>query len=194
MGRQSGGNPGDVRKSALWGSGNRGGEHRSNALWGKGGRGFVTTVLVIALAVPLAAGAGGSGKHDPLLGGKSYISAELTKKQKQSPNELVSVIVQLDPTVPAEDARKAEKELDKLGKRFGIISGFAGEIRAKDLDKLARIKGLTVTEDAPVRPQGTVPLLSTATSGPSSTQLWTHESGVNKLWSDTKPATIASRI
>ena len=53
MGRNTGGNPGDVRKSALWGSGNRGGEHRSNALWGKGGRGFVTTVLVVALAVPL---------------------------------------------------------------------------------------------------------------------------------------------
>ena len=67
MGRNTGGNPGDVRKSALWGSGNRGGEHRSNALWGKGGRGFVTTVLVVALAVPLAAGAGsGPGKKDGL--------------------------------------------------------------------------------------------------------------------------------
>ena len=65
MGRNTGGNPGDVRKSALWGSGNRGGEHRSNALWGKGGRGFVTTVLVVALAVPLAAGAGsGPGKNE----------------------------------------------------------------------------------------------------------------------------------
>ena len=65
MGRNTGGNPGDVRKSALWGSGNRGGEHRSNALWGKGGRGFVMTVLVVALAVPLAAGAGsGPGKNE----------------------------------------------------------------------------------------------------------------------------------
>jgi len=31
---KTGGTRGDVRKSALWGSGNRGGELRSNALWG----------------------------------------------------------------------------------------------------------------------------------------------------------------
>jgi serine protease AprX len=193
MARNTGGNPGDVRKSALWGSGNRGGEHRSNALWGKGGRGFVTTVLVVALAVPLAAGAvSGSGKKDPLLGGSTYVSAELTKKQKQAPDEVVSVIVQMDTTVSEKDAKRAANELRKLGKRFGIINGFAGEIRAKDLEKLAKIKGLTVTEDAPVRPQGLLPVLGgTTTSAPTSNQLWTYESGVNKLWSNAKPATIA---
>jgi hypothetical protein len=37
MARKTGGTRGDVRQSALWGSGNRGGEFRSNALWGKGG-------------------------------------------------------------------------------------------------------------------------------------------------------------
>jgi serine protease AprX len=193
MARNTGGNPGDVRKSALWGSGNRGGEHRSNALWGKGGRGFVTTVLVVALAVPLAAGAvSGSAKKDPLLGGSSYVSAELTKKQKQAPDEVVSVIVQMDTTVSDKDAKRAANELRKLGKRFGIINGFAGEIRAKDLEKLAKIKGLAVTEDAPVRPQGLLPVLGgTTTSAPTSNQLWTYESGVNKLWSNAKPATIA---
>jgi len=117
MGRNTGGNPGDVRKSALWGSGNRGGEHRSNALWGKGGRGFVTTVLVVALAVPLAAGAGsGPGKNDGVVSpGATYISAELKQKQKNSPNEMVDVIVQTDDTVSDKDAKKAEHELKKLG-------------------------------------------------------------------------------
>ena len=187
MGRNTGGNPGDVRKSALWGSGNRGGEHRSNALWGKGGRGFVTTVLVIALAVPLAAGAGG-GPGKNYAPGKTHVSDALKQKAKTHPNELVSVIVQMDATVSADNAKKAEKELRKLGKRFGIINGFAGEIRAQDLARLERIGGLTVTEDAPVRPQL---LPTTSTTGPSSSQLWTHESGVNKLWGGPKPATIA---
>ncbi len=193
MGRNSGGNPGDVRKSALWGSGNRGGEHRSNALWGKGGRGFVTTVLVVALAVPLAAGAGsGSGKTDPVAPGTTFVSAELKKKQRNSPDELVGVIVQMDETVSASDAKRAANELRKLGKRFGIIKGFAGEIRAKDLDKLERIKGLIVTEDAAIRPQTLVPVPTlTGSTAPASSQLWTHESGVNKLWSGAKPATIA---
>ena len=98
MGRNTGGNPGDVRKSALWGSGNRGGEHRSNALWGKGGRGFVTTVLVVALAVPLAAGAGsGPGKNEGVVTpGGTYVSAELKQMQRTHPNEMVDVIVQTD--------------------------------------------------------------------------------------------------
>ena len=194
MGRNAGGNRGDVRKSALWGSGNRGGEHRSNALWGKGGRGFVTTVLLVALAVPLAAGAGnGSGKNDPTAPGTTFVSAELKLKQKQSPDELVGVIVQLDETVSADNAKKAANELRKLGRRFGIINGFAGEIRAKDLEQLERIKGLIVTEDAPVRPQNLLPLptSSSSSSAPSSSQLWAHEVGVNKLWSGPKAATIA---
>jgi serine protease AprX len=189
MARNTGGNPGDVRKSALWGSGNRGGEHRSNALWGKGGRGFVTTVLVVALAVPLAAGAGsGPGKNEGVLSpGGTFVSAELKQKQKSSPNEMVGVIVQLDDTVSEKDAKKAAGELKRLGRRFGIINGFAGEIRAKDLEKLERYKGLVVTEDAPIRPQD----LISDNAPPTSSQLWTYSSGVSKLWSSTKAATIA---
>ena len=189
MGRNSSGNPGDVRKSALWGSGNRGGEHRSNALWGKGGRGFVTTVLVVALAVPLAAGAGsGHGKNDGIVGpGATYVSAELQDAQRTHPNDMVDVIVQMDETVSEKDAKKAEHELKKLGRRFGIINGFAGQIRAKDLEKLAKYKGLIVTADAPVRPQD---LIGTD-SGSTSNQLWTYQSGASKLWGGPKAATIA---
>ena len=160
MGRNTGGNPGDVRKSALWGSGNRGGEHRSNALWGKGGRGFVTTVLVVALAVPLAAGAGsGPGKNEGVVPpGATYVSAELKQMQRTHPNEMVDVIVQTNPeTVSDKDAKKAAHELKKLERRFEIIEGFAGQIRAKDLEKLERIKGLIVTENAPSAASGAAP-------------------------------------
>jgi len=191
MGRNTGGNPGDVRKSALWGSGNRGGEHRSNALWGKGGRGFVTTVLVVALAVPLAAGAGsGPGKNEgTVTPGATYISAELTQKQKNSPNEMVDVIVQTDDTVSDKEAKKAEHELKKLGRRFDLIKGFAGQIRAKDLEKLAKYKGLIVTADSAVRPQELLPAVSDV--APTSSQLWTSQTGTNKLWTSAKSATIA---
>ena len=183
MGRNTGGNPGDVRKSALWGSGNRGGEHRSNALWGKGGRGFVMTVLVVALAVPFAAGAGsGPGKNEGVvpLGG-TYVSAELKEMQRAHPNELVDVIVMADEGVSDKDAKKkAAHELKKLERRFEIIEGFAGQIRAKDLEKLERIKGLIVTENASLRAQALLPV-PTSSTGPTSSQLWTAESGVNKL-------------
>ena len=50
-GKKTGGNCGDVRQSALWGSGNRGGEFRSNALWGKGGRGGIATLVRRSRAV-----------------------------------------------------------------------------------------------------------------------------------------------
>ena len=103
---------------------------------------------------------------------------------------MVDVIVQTDASVSDKDAKKAAHELKKLGRRFGIINGFAGQIRAKDLEKLERIKGLIVTEDAPVRPQAVLPITA-GTSGSTSSQLWTYESGVNKLWSDAKAATIA---
>jgi len=189
MARNTGGNRGDVRQSALWGSGNRGGEFRSNALWGKGGRGLVTTVVAFALAVPLAAGASSGSGKSPAASDGGYVSQQLKQRAKTNPNALVSVIVQLDASVSADDAKKAAKEMRRLGKRFGLINGFAGEIRAQDLEKLERIKGIVVTEDAPIRPQSLLPSLSSSSS--SSTQLWTAESGVNKLWGGPKAATIA---
>jgi serine protease AprX len=167
-----------VRQSALWGSGNRGGEHRSSALWGKGGRGIATTVLALALALPLAAvaasGQGNSGSSD----GASYVSSGLKNKAKSSPNELVSVIVMSDSG--ADEAEKATKLLGKLEKRLGLIDGVAVELRAREIDKLERIPGLTITENAPVRPQGY-----------TSSQLWPHESGVTKLWTGPKAPAIA---
>jgi subtilisin family serine protease len=189
MARNTGGKRGDVRQSALWGSGNRGGEFRSNALWGKGGRGLVTTVVAIALAVPLAASGGVSGSSSSAgTGSGSYISAQVKQQGKAHPNDLVSVIVQMKAGGSADDANKAAAAIEKLGKRFGLINGFAGEIRGQDLTKLESISGLTVTLDAPVKKAGLLPSLTTS---PTSTQLWTHETGVNKLWGGPQAPTIA---
>jgi serine protease AprX len=59
------GTRGEVRSSALWGTGSRGGESRSNALWGKGGRRVSLILVAVAvLVVPLAAAAGKSGSSE----------------------------------------------------------------------------------------------------------------------------------
>ncbi len=186
MSRKTGGTRGDVRQSALWGSGNRGDEFRSNALWGKGGRGLATIIGVVAFAVPLAAtaaaGSGAPGAPGAGASDVSYVSQQLKDKAKASPDALVEVIVQVDQASP--DAEKAARKLGKYQRKLGLINAFTMELTAKELGKLAKIKGLIVTEDAPVQPLGY-----------SSTQLWPHENGASKLWgTDLRPGPKAPTI
>ena len=91
--RMNGGNRGETRSSALWGTGNRGGESRSNALWGKGGRGALTALAaLLAISVPLAASSPGKGKNSLDLE-HAYIAPVLAQRAKSGPNTPVSVIV-----------------------------------------------------------------------------------------------------
>jgi serine protease AprX len=127
MGRNTGGNPGDVRKSALWGSGNRGGEHRSNALWGKGGRGAVVTLVAVLM---LSLGAGSvTGREAPAVASPlpaTYVEPGLLERAEAGPEEMFRVIVQSASgadnaetafeTVEAQDDRELhedEKEADR---------------------------------------------------------------------------------
>ena len=96
MARNTGGNRGDVRKSALWGSGNRGGEFRSNALWGKGGRGSVVT-LVGVLVLSLAAGAASARgtAPEPARGvNATVVEPGLLEKAQANPKQKFKIIVQ----------------------------------------------------------------------------------------------------
>jgi serine protease AprX len=96
MARNTGGNCGDVRQSALWGSGNRGGEFRSNALWGKGGRGGIAT-LVGVLVLSLAAGAASARSTAPQPAPSvtaTVVEAGLLERAKANPMERFRVIVQ----------------------------------------------------------------------------------------------------
>ena len=195
MARNSGGNRGDVRQSALWGSGNRGGELRSNALWGKGGRGIVALMLV-ALAMPLAASAGnGEGNEGPggvvggvtsvVTGQPARVQEKLLEKAKTHPNELIRVIIQSDAGLDA--AENAGKGLGQLQHKLGLIGAVSMELRAREIEKLQRKSGLTITLD-----EATKPLASgSGSSGYTSSQLWTHESGVNKVWGGPQAPTIA---
>ena len=217
MARNSSGNRGDVRQSALWGSGNRGGELRSSALWGKGGRGLVVLML-LALAMPLAAtaGDGKSSRYSPdrrvdRLDFNMYFQAA-AGKGKQSGNSgsaitpvagthIASALLEKAQDAPNEKVRviiqadaglasadKAGQKLGKLTNKLGLIDAVAMELSAKKIENLAKIPGLTVTVDEPTRP------FDAADDGPSpytSKQLWPHEAGLNKLWGGPQAPTIA---
>lgn len=187
MGRKSSGTCGDVRQSALWGSGNRGGELRSSALWGKGGRGLLTTALAIALAMPLAASAGGGkdgggkgGGYDGASDHNSYVSDGLKEKAKKDPKATVSVIITSDSGTMMAD--KSAKLFGKISKKLNLVDGVVADLPVKYLERLQAIPGLTITENAPVRAQAL---------GYTSTQLWAYESAVHKLWYGPTGATIA---
>jgi serine protease AprX len=178
--RNTSGKRGETRSSALWGTGNRGGETRSNALWGKGGRGAVTAlVAALAISVPLASSANGnkSGVH---AGGnfrnwlhQTYVSPVLSKHARNHPNSKLQVIVQADSTfVLNHQVRHVFRKAGiKNIRNLNLIHAVAVTIDANQLYALAKIKGLTVTPDAPVK-----------VSGYTSNQLWPYEAGLAKDW------------
>ena len=175
------GTRGQVRSSALWGTGNRGGDSRANALWGKGGRGFIACLLVLfATAIPLA----GAGKINADERGDAYVDPYLLAKAEAQPNALVKVIIQSDGGVNR--ANKAFRFADKLDSAtdreaqkdsFKFLSSVAVTMKAKKVLKLAKIPGLTVTYDSQVK----VSVLS-------SSQVWPTASGVRPMWGDSTTA------
>jgi len=177
---------GELRTSALWGTGGRGGESRSSALWGKGGRGFVTAFAALfLLGVPLIASAdNGSSKAS---GADTYVSPRLLKLASEHPGSKLDVIVQSQSGVSgAEDA--STEAGGSLGRRLGAVDGVATRIPAARLAQLAKVPGLTVTLDAPVKLD--------ANALPYSMQLWPYTSWIAPLWwspsaSTYTPTTIA---
>jgi len=179
--RTNGGNRGQTRSSALWGTGNRGGESRSSALWGKGGRGAVTALAaMLAISVPLASSAG--KKHVRLSGHASlkqtWISPGLLRGAKRHPNQYVRVIIQ-STNGKMSSALSAFTQINRfadydsgLGRRLSLIDGVAVSVRAGDISKLMKLRGLVVTPDVQVH-----------VSGFTSGQLWPYETGLSKGWS-----------
>jgi serine protease AprX len=169
----------DVRSSALWGAGNRKGELRSSALWGKSGKRVASLLLVAtAFALPLAASAGRSDNR----GKATYVSPGLLTKAHDSPATKIRIIVQsnegMDKADKAlKDALKTAGSQGSLKKQLRLIGAVSIEVPAATVDALAKIEGLTITPDAPVKVSG-------GAAGPthSSTQLWPYESGAASLW------------
>ena len=180
--RTNGGNRGQTRSSALWGTGNRGGESRSSALWGKGGRGAITALAaMLAISVPLASSAG-KLKHARLSGHASlkqtWISPGLLGGARRHPNQYVHVIIQstsgqISPALSAfTRINNHVDDEDGLNRRLRLIDGVAATVRAGQLQRLMKVPGLIVTPDVQVH-----------VSGFTSGQLWPYETGLSKGWS-----------
>ena len=167
----------DVRASALWGAGSRKGELRSSALWGKGGRRFAGALLaVVALALPLAASAGGPGKGDGKDGKnddneRNYVSPGLLRKAHDTPEKKIRVIIQSSRgSNYSEDSLKGDGAFKK---RLGLIGAIAVELKAKKIDDLAKVPGITITPDSLVKVSS------------YSEQIWPYSSGNAALWNQT---------
>jgi serine protease AprX len=170
--------------SALWGTGTRGDETRGSVLWGKGGRGRrgpgVLTVAICALTASLAATAApiasaGDGHYKDLADRhKTWVARGLLDAAKRTPSANVRVIIQSDGGVNG--ASRAFRALKAAGteKQLDLVGGIAVELPAKLVERLSKVKGLTVTPDDVVQ--------MSASSLPSSDQLWPYESGNSLLW------------
>jgi serine protease AprX len=173
MSGEKNGTRGQVRSSALWGTGNRGGDSRANALWGKGGRGFIACLLVLfATAIPLA----GAGKVKSSAPGATYVDPYLLAKAEMQPNAPVNVIIQSSDGVgDAEHAFKsADNKGDAIRDKFKFVGSVAATMKAKHVLIVAKQPGLTITYDSQVK----------LSALPTSTQVWPTASGVSPMWGE----------
>jgi len=183
----------ETRSNALWGSRSHGGETRSNAmwgrsgrranaLWGRGGRSLVLAVVVaLSIVVPLGASARG---NDAALA-STFISPGLLAKAEQNPGQKLHLIVQSN--AGTSDAGMKLRALGgSVRKELGVIGAVAVDLPAANLTALAKVAGLTITADAPMKLSGT---------GSYSNQMWPYESGNAKLWgTSTSPAPATPTI
>jgi serine protease AprX len=176
---------GDARGSGLWGTG-RGGRGSDGRRSRTVKRGLVL-LLVMALAAPLAASAGG-GHHSWKA---SYLAPSLVRAATQTPNATVPVIVQsTDGTGEAVDALH---DFSDTTRKLPIVGAAAGEVVASDLPDLAEEHNLVITPDQamvfdgkPAGGPGTKkwkPYRNPHQSGPySSSDVWPAAVGVDQLW------------
>jgi serine protease AprX len=177
--RNKGGTRGQIRSSALWGTGSRGGESRSNALWGRGGRGLVLTVAaVFLLGIPLVATASNGGSTKTAA---TYIDPNLLKLANEHPGTKIPVIIQSSGGVSGADSavEKAAKD-GSINRQLKLIGADAVTIPAARLKNFSKLPGLTITSDAPMK-----------LDGYNSNQVWPYEAGVAKLWDKANAPTIA---
>jgi serine protease AprX len=190
-GKQS--STGGERWNALWGTGSKGGESRSSALWGKSGRGLATALLaVLVVGAPPAAGARNDSKQaEPRIASPTYIDPYLLAKAQTTPNALVKVIIQanrgigdakkaFDQANHNEERRKGRNDAETLKRKLRVVGSVAVELKARKMFYLARMPGLTVTYDAPVKLSGSVNY--------TSKHVWPTAAGVKPMWGG-RPAT-----
>jgi serine protease AprX len=154
--RQVSGTRGNLRGSALWGKPK--GESRSSALWGKPGRGFAILALVAALAAPVAATAGQTGRS--VQAARALVPASLMADAQAHPAKIFDVIVQgsRGTKSAAVAGQVGSSEKSKPGKAKGLmksftsVNGVSAELTGAQIVDLAKRPGiLAITLDARIR-------------------------------------------
>jgi len=146
-------------------------------------------LLVLALAAPLAASAGGSGHSWT----PSYLAPSLERAATQTPNATVPVIVQS--TDGTGEAIGALRDFSSETRKLTIVGAAAGEVLARDLPELAQEHNLVITPDQtmvfdgkPESPKGPKPKPWRPCGNPhqggpfSSSEVWPAAVGVDQLW------------
>ena len=175
----------DARGSGLWGTGRggRGSNGRRNRAVKRG----LPLLLVMALAAPLAASAGG-GHHSWQT---SYLAPSLVRAAAQTPNATVPVIVQS--TDGTGDAVEALHDFSDTTRKLPIVGAAAGEVVAGDLPEIAEEHNLVITPDQAMVFDGKAggvqstkkpkPYHNPHQSGPySSSDVWPAAVGVDQFW------------
>ena len=175
----------DARGSGLWGTGRggRGSNGRRNRAVKRG----LPLLLVMALAAPLAASAGG-GHHSWQT---SYLASSLVRAAAQTPNATVPVIVQS--TDGTGDAVEALHDFSDTTRKLPIVGAAAGEVVAGDLPEIAEEHNLVITPDQAMVFDGKAggvqstkkpkPYHNPHQSGPySSSDVWPAAVGVDQFW------------
>jgi serine protease AprX len=154
--RQVNGTRGNSRGSALWGKPK--GESRSSALWGKPGRGFAVLALVAALAAPVAATAGESGRS--VQAARALVPASLMEDAQAHPAKVFSVIVQGSRGTKSSAVAGAVGNVTSakpgkakgLKKSFTSLNGVSAELTGAQIVDLAKRPGiLAITLDSRIR-------------------------------------------
>ena len=185
MKRSEDGVRGDARGSGLWGTG-RGGRG-SNGRRSRAVKRGLPLLLVMALAAPLAASAGG-GRHSWQT---SYVAPSLVRAAAQTPNATVPVIVQS--TDGTGDAMEALHDFSDTTRKLPIVGAAAGEVVAGDLPEIAEERNLVITPDQAMVFDGKAggglgekkpkPNHNPHQSGPySSNDVWPAAVGVDQFW------------
>ena len=175
--RQVSGTRGNLRGSALWGKPK--GESRSSALWGKPGRGFAILALVAALAAPVAATAGSTGRS--VQAARALVPATLMEDAQAHPTKVFSVIVQGSRgTKSSTVAQSVNNSLSaKPGKAKGVkkaftsVNGVSAQLTGAQLVDLAKRPGiLAITVDSRIR----------LSAQYSNDQTWVDSAGVSDFY------------
>jgi serine protease AprX len=151
---------------------------RANALWGKPGRkGLLALLATLALVLPATASAHvAKDKEKDKDKGTTFVAPGLVEDAKQKPNEKIRVIVQArGGSFWAEKAFKGVGHgSGHIDRRLNLVGGVVVELKLRTLELLAKVPGLVITPDAPVK-----------LSNYSSSQLWPYQNGASLLWGTT---------